>query len=216
MAQSAPSEPASTRVEPFADRLLDIVVEVGPLEIRAWERDRLELVNPGQESGAPGPRLILLEDIVRLVGSVSPGSKALLMVPAGAPLRVSLVTGTLELKGLAGRIDARVRDGALIASDWRGEGSLETASGELHVELAELTPGRAVKLRSYTGNITVRLPSAPTSGRVLAVSLAGRVQVPARFQLRGGRLYEAVFGAGDPVVSVDTVRGNVIVTMGER
>lgn len=215
-AQSGSPEQTAMLVSNLAGRQVDIVLDAGPLEVRAWDTDRVELVNQPARFDVSSPRLQALQDVVRLVGRVQPGSKALLMVPAGAPVRIGLATGALELKGLAGLIDARVRDGDLTASDWRGAGSLETSSGAMYVELAELTPGRPVKLRSYTGTIALRLPLAPASGRVLAVSLAGHVQVPPTFQQRAGRLYEAVFGRGDPAVSLDTVRGDIVVTHGER
>ena len=94
---------------------------------------------------------------------------------------------------------------------------LEAGIGSLDLRQAELTPGGMMRLRVFNGPLRVRFARPPSSGRILAVTLNGTItsDVPLTMKDRfGPRFGETTIGSGDPVMSVDVVKGDITIKVG--
>jgi hypothetical protein len=136
-------------------------------------------------------------------------------VPRSARLEaVRLLTGRIVLANLDGRVAADVTRGSLTASRLSGTLRLETGTGDLTLEHARLVAGGLIRLRAFNGNVTLQLDERPADARILALSFNGRItsDIPLAMKDRfGPRFGEATLGKGEPVVSIDTVMGNIVI-----
>lgn len=133
-------------------------------------------------------------------------------LPRTTALRaIELAGGDLDITGTRGALHAVVGRGAITARDVAGIVRLETTDGDLSVGVSDLSRG-LVRLRSVSGNISIDLARRPTDARILLHSLAGAIDSTLPLEARqgfGGRLREGVIGAGQVLMSADTVRGAI-------
>lgn len=123
--------------------------------------------------------------------------------------------GRLDLAHLAGRTTADVRRGPIVADDLTGTVRLETGIGDLTVRGARLAGDGLLRLRTFNGDIDLSFAAAPSDARVLALALNGTVTSTLPLTLKTGwgpRWGEATIGRGEPVVSLDVVRGDIRLT----
>ena len=81
---------------------------------------------------------------------------------------------------------------------------------------AELTRGGMMRLRVFNGPLRVRFARPPASGRILAVTFNGSItsDIPLTMKDKfGPRFGETTIGDGDPVMSVDVVKGDITIAV---
>lgn len=215
-----------TRTIPIAPGT-PIYVDATAGEIRVTGRDATEVsveiaseAPDPQQLAALQPSISVDSGALRIVARQANGgmdprvrSTILLDVPRSARLEsIKLLTGRIALSGLAGRITAEVTRGTLHATDIAGTVRLETGTGDLTCERARLTAGGLLRLRTFNGQLLLQLAAKPTDARILALSFNGRITSDIPLQLKeqwGPRFGEATIGNGEPVISLDTVTGDI-------
>lgn len=219
-------------VPPLGSRALEIDLVTGELHIEGWDQPGLEIdvvpiAGPSGRSGAPSATVEETDDAV--VVSVTPpaggstggdAARVTVRLPFAATIRrFSVSDGTATLAHLTGTVLGKVERGSLTARGVSGVLRLETDRGPLLVREAELTPGGLIRLRTFDGDIALDLVRRPSDARVLVLTMTGRIDSALPLEERSGfgrRFREGVFGLGEPLVSLDTVRGNVSLTVGGR
>ena len=76
-----------------------------------------------------------------------------------------------------------------------------------------------MRLRVFNGPIRVRFARPPASARILAVTFNGAVSSDIPLAMRdsfGPRFGEATIGSGDPVMSLDVVKGDIAISVEKR
>lgn len=206
-------------------RALTIDVTVGSVRIDGWERDEVEIVVERHvPTAADQARLpIEIEDTpsrvairaVQADGGTDPGLRADLTVkvPRAALIEsIRVLEGRIAINGFGGSISADVRRGPIAAGDVTGTLRLETGIGDLDVTGARLAAGGVMRLRTFNGDVRLRLSERPANARILALALNGDITstIPLTMkQAWGPRWGEATLGAGDPVISIDVVTGTI-------
>jgi hypothetical protein len=139
--------------------------------------------------------------------------------PAEAVLdAVRVFEGRVRLTNLRGACDVDLRRGAIEAAGLAGRVRLESGIGSVSVRQAELTPGGMMRLRVFNGPLRVRFARPPASGRILAVTFNGSItsDIPLTMKDKfGPRFGETTIGNGDPVMSVDVVKGDITIGIGK-
>jgi hypothetical protein len=140
--------------------------------------------------------------------------------PAGVRLdAIRVFEGRVRLANVHASCDVDVRRGAIDASDLAGRVRLEAGIGSLDVRDSELTAGGMMRLRVFNGPLRVRFARPPASARILALTLNGSISsdIPLTMKDRvGPRFGESTLGSGDPVLSMDVVKGDISVTVEKR
>jgi len=131
---------------------------------------------------------------------------------------VRLFEGHVRLTNLRGACDVDLRRGPIEASGVAGRVRLESGIGSVSVRQAELTPGGMMRLRVFNGPLRVRFARPPANGRILAVTFNGSItsDIPLTTKDKfGPRFGETTIGSGDPVMSVDVVKGDITIGIGK-
>jgi hypothetical protein len=140
-------------------------------------------------------------------------SEITIAAPANAVLQaVRVFEGRVKLTNLHAACDVDLRRGAIEASGLAGRIRLEAGIGSVDVRDSALTPGGMMRLRVFNGPVRVRFASTPANARILAVTFNGRVTSDIPLTMKdqfGPRFGETTLGTGDPVMSIDVVKGNV-------
>jgi hypothetical protein len=136
--------------------------------------------------------------------------------PARAILRaVRVFEGRVRVSNLLGTCDVDLQRGAIEATHVAGRVRLEAGLGSIDVKDAELTPGGMMRLRVFNGPLRVRLAKRPANARILAVTFNGTLtsDIPLTMKDRfGPRFGETTLGSGDPVMSLDVVKGDIAIS----
>ena len=131
---------------------------------------------------------------------------------------IRVFEGRVKLTNLKGTCDLDLRRGAIDASGISGRIRLEAGIGSVDVRQAELSPGGMMRLRLFNGPLRVRLARVPASARILAVTYNGTIksEIPLKMKDRfGPRFGETTIGSGDPVMSIDVVKGDITIAVGK-
>jgi hypothetical protein len=131
---------------------------------------------------------------------------------------VRVFEGRVRLTNLRSEADIDVRRGTIEAERLAGRMRLASELGGIDVRDAELTPDGMLRLRVFNGPLHVRFGAPPANARILAVTLNGRVtsDIPLVMKDRfGPRFGEATLGSGEPVLSMDVVKGDIALTVGK-
>jgi DUF4097 and DUF4098 domain-containing protein YvlB len=126
--------------------------------------------------------------------------------------RVQVMEGRIVINGLRGSITADLRRGSIEATEIAGSVRLETGIGPLTVTAARLSPGGVLRLRTFNGDLRLRLSERPVDARILALALNGTITSTLPLTMKdtwGPRWGEATFGRGEPVISLDVVNGAI-------
>lgn len=132
---------------------------------------------------------------------------------------VRVFEGRVRLTGLRQACDVDVRRGSIEATQLAGRVRLESGIGSIDVKDPELTPGGMMRLRVFNGPLRVRLLRPPANARILAVTLNGTLTSAIPLSLKnafGPRFGETTIGTGDPVMSLDVVKGDIAITVEPR
>jgi len=138
--------------------------------------------------------------------------------PAAAVFQaIRVFEGKVKLTNLRTAVDVDLRRGPIDATGLAGRIRLEAGIGSVDVKQAELTAGGMMRLRVFNGPVRVRFPRTPANGRILAVTFNGALtsDIPLTFKDKfGPRFGETTLGSGDPVLSIDDVKGDISIKVG--
>src|SRR5205814_8235700 len=127
---------------------------------------------------------------------------------------VRVFEGRVRLHILRRAGDVALQRGAIEAAGLGGRVRLDTGLGSVDVRGAELTPGGMMRLRVFNGPLRVRFAHPPANARILALTFNGAItsDIPLTMTDRfGPRFGESTIGTGDPVLSMDVVKGDISV-----
>jgi hypothetical protein len=138
-------------------------------------------------------------------------------VPAGVRLAAHTVSGSVDVRGLRGPVDAKSVSGNVHVSA-TGPVQAMTVSGNVVAELGR-TAGRDLEFRSVSGDVTLQVPAgidAEFDARTLSGSIdsdfplqRGRGDDHGGFNIRVGQEAHGTLGRGGPSLRVTTVSGDV-------
>jgi hypothetical protein len=122
-----------------------------------------------------------------------------------------LDAGLMSIRGMRGRIRARVAAGPVTLEDFTGELDIAVNAGAVRAN-GKLTQGES-RIRSDAGAVRVELDSS-SSVQVYAQAALGKVVVPGEVypsqrRFATGARAEATIGAGDATLRVETAMGSV-------
>jgi hypothetical protein len=141
-------------------------------------------------------------------------------VPAGAVVQaIRVFEGRVKVTNLKRACDVGLQRGPIEAVGLAGRIRLESGIGSVDVRDSELTPGGMMRLRVFNGPLIVRFARRPTSARILAVTFNGAIasDIPLTTKDQfGPRFGETTLGAGDPVMSLDVVKGDITISVSRR
>lgn len=147
-------------------------------------------------------------------------SDIVIRAPAGALVEaVRIFEGRVALQGLRRSCDVDLRRGPIEATALAGRIRLESGIGGIDVSDSELTPGGMMRLRVFNGPLRVRFARVPASARILAVTFNGTLTSDIPLTLKdqfGPRFGETTLGTGDPVMSLDVVKGDIAISVASR
>jgi hypothetical protein len=201
--------------------IISIDSTVGDVEIRGWDKAEMTVdidAPPGLEPRVDeGPGAIRIS-AVQPDGAMDRAVRTKISVraPAAATFdAVRLLDGRLTIDGLSGAITADVRQGGIRGSRLRGRVRLETGFGDVAVESATLDEGGLLRLRAFNGDVRLAFARMPIDARILTLTFNGKIQseIPlTRREAFGPRFGEATLGKGEPLVSLDSITGDIIIT----
>ncbi len=130
---------------------------------------------------------------------------------------VRVFEGRIRIANVRSAADVEIRRGTIDATRLAGRVRLASELGGIDLRDPELTPNGMMRLRVFNGPLRVRFGQRPSSARILAVTLNGSVtsDIPLTMRDRfGPRFGEATIGSGEPVLSMDVVKGDISVAVG--
>lgn len=170
---------------------------------------------PVIDAGADGVRVAVLQDHDGRDGSLH--AEITIEAPADAVIpAVRVFEGRVRITNIKGICDVDLRRGAIEADGLAGRVRLESGIGSVDVRDSDLTPGGMMRLRVFNGPLRVRFARAPANGRILAVTFNGAIasDIPlAKKDRFGPRFGETTLGSGDPVLSMDVVKGDISISV---
>jgi hypothetical protein len=144
-------------------------------------------------------------------------STVVIRAPANANFQsIRVFEGRLRISGLTAACDADVRRGSIEATAVAGRVRLETGLGSVDVKDAALAPGGMLRVRVFNGPLRVRFARAPQNARILAVTLNGQIKSDIPLTMKdqfGPRFGETTLGSGEPVMSLDVVKGDIAISV---
>jgi hypothetical protein len=132
---------------------------------------------------------------------------------------VRVFEGRIKLANLKTGVDVDLRRGPIEATGLAGRIRLESGIGSVDVRDSALTAGGMMRLRVFNGPLRVRFARPPASARILAVTFNGTLtsDIPLTKKDRfGPRFGETTIGDGDPVMSLDVVKGDIAISVESR
>ena len=137
-------------------------------------------------------------------------------VPDRADVDLGTTNGKLEVRGVAGRVEASSTNGHIDMSDIRGAVDASTTNGGVSVALAEVAAGQDMSFSSTNGGIRVTVPrsarlsirASTTNGGIHLDDLSADVRSKSR-----RRLVADVNGGG-PELHLSTTNGGIRINGG--
>jgi len=132
---------------------------------------------------------------------------------------IRVFEGRVKVTNLKAACDVDLRRGAIDATGLAGRVRLEAGIGSLDLKQPELTPGGMMRLRVFNGPLRVRFARPPANARILAMTLNGTITSDIALTMKdafGPRFGEATIGSGEPVMSVDVVKGDITITVNAK
>lgn len=194
-----------------------ITVELGAGDVRVVAEDRADVVVDAQGAAATaeGERIVVRAPDAAGPPDRSARARVTLRVPAAITIEaIRIIDGEVTLEGVTGSVAADVRQGGIRASQVSGVLRLETGFGDVVVERATLSPKGLLRLRAFNGNVRLTLAAMPANARILALTFNGTIEsnlALTRKESFGPRFAEATFGTGEPLISIDSVTGKVVI-----
>lgn len=139
--------------------------------------------------------------------------------PAAAVFRaVRVFEGQARVSNITSACDVDLRRGPIEATGLAGRIRLEAGIGSVDVKDSDLSAGGMMRLRVFNGPLRVRFARVPANGRILALTFNGSIASDIPLTMKdhfGPRFGESTLGSGDPVLSMDVVKGDINVTVAE-
>ena len=137
--------------------------------------------------------------------------------PAGAVLRNPRLEGRVTLTNLSSACDADLRRGPIWRPGSPGASASRRGSAARRARL-DAHPGGMMRLRVFNGPVRVRFARTPATAafshsRSTADHVGDSADQKDKF---GPRFGETTLGDGDPVMSLDIVKGDVTISVGRR
>jgi hypothetical protein len=202
---------------------IEIRVASGSVEIRG--EDRADISVGVERSAGVLSSEVVAEREERIIVDVRPGTganveapvKVTVLAPRATPIQfVHVADGDVSLSRWRGSVQVKVERGAIVAEDVAGIVRLETGSGDITVRQAVLPRDGLLRCRTLTGHVDIDFAQIPADARILLMTMSGTVttDLPVTDKEEfGGRLKEGKLGNGQPLLSIDAVRGNLTVTV---
>lgn len=151
-----------------------------------------------------------IEDDDRWNDDESSRVEFVIRVPRGTRIDdIELVNGNLELKGVAGHVDASSVNGNVKAEELSGDVDLSAVNGDVTLEVAGAV--ESIKLHSVNGTVELVVPRG-ASARVSASTVHGSIRasgdVRAKKNFVGSSL-TSVLGKGEGRIDMNTVNGDI-------
>lgn len=138
-------------------------------------------------------------------------------VPRRTDVAVGTVNGHVEVRGVAGHVEAGTTNGGIEMEDIRGSVDAGTTNGGIRVRLAEVEAGRSMSFSTTNGRIHV---TVPRSARVTldASTTNGGIDLDdlpaADIRTHGRRHLEAEINGGGPTIELSTTNGGITISGG--
>lgn len=137
----------------------------------------------------------------------------------GGAVDLQTMHGDVEVEAVAGRVAASSKHGDLRLRRPAGPVSfdLETARGDIHVEVGQFQPGSASRMRTMIGDLAARLGEEARC-RISARVTSGEIRtgVALTDQRADRRSLDGVFGAADASLDLTTISGDIAIEGLER
>jgi hypothetical protein len=144
-------------------------------------------------------------------------SDIVIRAPASTVMQaVRVFEGRVRVSGLTAACDVDLRRGTVEATGLAGRVRLESGIGSVDVKDSQLTPDGMMRLRVFNGPLRVHFQRPPANARILAVTFNGALtsDIPLTMKDKfGPRFGETTLGTGEPVMSVDVVKGDIAITV---
>lgn len=195
-----------------------VTIEAGAAEVNivGSARADVEVTVKGGTASLEGDRIVVRTDDAGGPPNREARATVDLNVPEDLAIDgIRIVDGQLTLRGLRGRVAADVRQGGIRAADLSGVVRLETGFGNVVVERARLVEKGLLRLRAFNGDVRLELAHQPENARILVLTFNGRIESNLPLHRResfGPRFAEATLGSGEPVISLDSVTGNITIS----
>lgn len=127
---------------------------------------------------------------------------------------VRVFEGRIRVSGLVVQCDVDLRRGPVEAADLSGRVRLETGLGNIDVTNAQLVTGGMLRVRTFNGSVRVQFARAPDDARILALTFNGTITSDIPLTMKdqfGPRFGETTIGRGEPVLSIDVVKGDIAI-----
>jgi DUF4097 and DUF4098 domain-containing protein YvlB len=136
-----------------------------------------------------------------------------LKVPRGTRLSdLSLVNGSLDIRGVAGEVEASLVNGGLDASGLEGNAELSTVNGSIKVRFERLDGSQRIGIESVNGSVDLYLP-ANANAEVSAETVHGRISNDFGLEVDKsgwvGQNLRGKLGNGSARISLDNVNGSI-------
>lgn len=196
-----------------------ITIDAGAADVKVVgsKRADVEVEAERASTSVDGDRIVVKADDAGAAPNRRARAKVELKVPEDVAIdAIRIVDGQLTLESLRGRVAADVRQGEIRGIDLSGVVRLETGFGDVVLERARLVEHGLLRLRAFNGNVRLGLARQPENARILALTFNGRIESTLRLRRResfGPRFAEGTFGSGEPVISIDSVTGNITITV---
>lgn len=208
------------------DSQVRVRATVGQITVIGWDRDRLDVDIDRRAASADD--LTRLDasatvsrdgrDVTISAAQLEPTNDAslesILTIHAPRQTRfaaIELFEGGVTLSGLQGPVKTTVERGGITGESLTGPTRLETTLGDIRFT-ATAPVTSPLHLRAFNGNVALRLPAPPRDARILALSMSGQITSTIPLEQKaafGPRYGGVVLGAGEPVISLDTVNGDI-------
>jgi len=135
-----------------------------------------------------------------------------LIVPRQARLdEVKLVNGALDMRDLAGEVQASCVNGRIEAQSLTGRSELNAVNGSIEAAV-ERMPASTLKFSSVNGSVRVTLPSdasADIEARTMSGSISNDFGLSAERHRFVGSSLDGQLGSGGTLVKLSTVNGSI-------
>ncbi|HEY7290736.1 MAG TPA: hypothetical protein VH583_12945 [Vicinamibacterales bacterium] len=147
-------------------------------------------------------------------------TEMVIRAPSAARLdAVRVFEGRVRLSDLTAACDVDIQRGNIEANALSGRVRLESGVGSVALTDAALVAGGMLRLRTFNGPVRLQFARPPDNARILALTFNGVITSDIPLSLRdtfGPRFGETTIGTGDPVVSIDAVKGDIAISVDRR
>jgi DUF4097 and DUF4098 domain-containing protein YvlB len=125
-------------------------------------------------------------------------------------------SGEIALSQIVGDVAVSTANGEITLSEVDGDVEAKSVSGELSAHFEGVTPTKALKLSSASGDITLKITSPIIDADLKAETISGDIEIADEFGIvvtreMVRRRAAGQIGRGGTPVSLDTVSGDITV-----